>query len=178
MRYCCLCISLLLTLAAYARPPSAAVQRWLPSITAHVERVYGNHDYVALHGAVVERESAGNPRAGSHAGAAGLMQIMPATFRELRQQYPGYSNKIRDPEINLALGIRYLHRMKQEPGCDGWRRALARYNCGPGCVAKRIRRYGSAWLSHVPKETRHYVPTILGRVPAFVAAGWPGISVC
>lgn len=182
MRYFYLFVSLALTTCApgptaYTKGVAAAVQQWQERVEYHVNDVYGNTDHVALHGALVERESAGNPNAGSSAGARGLIQIMPATFRELRQQHPGYANNIRDPEINLALGIRYLHRMKREPGCWGWKRALARYNCGPGCVAKRIRRYGDDWLLHLPKETQHYM-VILDREPAFIAAGWPGALSC
>ncbi len=99
-----------------------------------------------LVGAVVWAESAGNPQAVSRAGAQGLMQLMPATARELGVTDPF------DPEQNLQAGSRYLRQM-----LDRFRSlplALAAYNAGPG----RVERSGG-----VPPiaETRAYVRRVL-----------------
>lgn len=82
--------------------------------------------------AVIQQESGGNPKAISHAGAEGLMQLMPYTSR-------GYG--VRNafcPRENIATGVLHLRKMYN----IYWRReekeriqfALASYNCGPGHV--------------------------------------------
>jgi soluble lytic murein transglycosylase-like protein len=96
--------------------------------------------------AVVRVESAYNPRALSHKGAIGLMQLMPATARILSVD-PWL------PEDNLAGGTRYLRSLLDR--FDGeLDLALAGYNAGPGAVE----RYRG-----VPPydETRAYVERVL-----------------
>ncbi len=92
--------------------------------------------------AVIYRESRFNPNAGSHAGAVGLMQLMPATAREL-----GVSNR-RNPRQNLTGGTEYLDRLIRR--FDNWFEALAAYNGGPG-------RMGSRELLEMPLESVNYV---------------------
>jgi soluble lytic murein transglycosylase-like protein len=104
----------------------------------------------ALFEALVEQESAFDPRAVSSAGAQGLTQLMPGTARMLGVADPF------DPAQSLDGGARYLAQMLREFGGDQ-RLALAAYNAGPGAV----RRHGG-----VPpfQETQNYVTKILGRV--------------
>lgn len=96
--------------------------------------------------AVVQVESGGKPDAVSPAGAVGLMQLMPATAREL-----GVENS-KDPWQNIAGGAKYLARQLQRFGQV--EEALAAYNAGPGAVA----RHGG-----IPPyaETRKYVERVL-----------------
>ena len=97
---------------------------------------------------VVGTESAYNPNAVSNKGAAGLMQIMPATAKEL-----GIAIADRFvPEIAIDAGTRYLKEQLESSGGDV-RLALAKYNAGPGAV----KRYGG-----VPpyEETVNYVNKI------------------
>ena len=72
-------------------------------------------------------ESRMDPAARSHAGARGLLQVMPATARELRLA----SN---DPGANVLAGARYLRQMLDRFGSVEL--ALAAYNAGPTAVER------------------------------------------
>jgi len=78
--------------------------------------------------AVIRAESGYNPAAVSVKGAAGLMQLMPATARAL-----GARDRF-DPVENLEAGVRLLKQLQQRYGDD--RLALAAYNAGEGAVAR------------------------------------------
>jgi len=102
--------------------------------------------------AVVSVESAFQPRAVSPKGAQGLMQLMPATAREL-----GVADSL-DPAQNLDGGTRHLRALLEQYKGD-LKLALAAYNAGAGAV----RRHGG-----VPpyRETRDYVDKVLRRYQA------------
>lgn len=100
--------------------------------------------------AVVLEESGGNAEAVSPRGAVGLMQLMPATAREVDV------NDSFDPGQNLRGGSRYLAQMIEKHDGD-LSLALAAYNAGPGAVARAGNR-----IPDFP-ETRQYVQRVLDR---------------
>lgn len=97
---------------------------------------------------VIRMESGYNPRAVSHKGAQGVMQLMPATA-----SLYGVSD-VFDARQNIEGGVQYLRDMLLRYQSN-LSLALAAYNAGPGAVD----RYGG-----VPpfRETRNYVDSILG----------------
>lgn len=175
-------LGVLLIYEAKAAPVPPAVQRWHALVEAASVEVWGHDLHAALHGSQIEQESAGRPDVYSRVGACGLMQFMPATWRE-QSSITGQFGDCRNPALNIAHGIAYtrrLHGMQQRTasGCALWRQVLAAYNWGIGSVRRAIRRHGDAWLDRAPRETRHYVPTILARESVFIAAGWSGEAKC
>jgi hypothetical protein len=100
----------------------------------------------ALLSAVAKQESGYNPRAVSHAGAQGLMQLMPATARGL-----GVNNSF-DPTQAVDGAARLLRDLSNRFGRTDL--ALAAYNAGPGAVTK---------YDGIPpyRETQNYVRNIM-----------------
>jgi hypothetical protein len=95
--------------------------------------------------ALMYKESHMKPNAKSPKGALGLMQIMPATGKELGVASPA---DLLDPAMNIAAGVHYLSiQLKRFKDVD---LAIASYNAGPNRVAK---------LGRIPniKETKDYV---------------------
>lgn len=87
---------------------------------------------------LVRAESNFNPRARSHAGALGLMQLMPYTARWLDRRMTT-AERIMEPEANLRAGCRYLRGLISK--YDGnLRLALLAYNRGDGAVDRDLRR--------------------------------------
>lgn len=98
--------------------------------------------------AVIAVESGFNSRAVSKAGAAGLMQLMPATARRY-----GVQNRF-DPAQNVQAGAQYLRSLIDRYD-NNIRLALAAYNAGESAVD----RCGRCIPSY--KETQAYVPRVL-----------------
>lgn len=119
--------------------------------------------------AVLQAESAGDPRAVSRVGAMGLMQVMPDTWAELRARHRLGPDPF-DLRDNIHAGAAYLREMLDRYGDVG--AMLAAYNAGPG-------RYDEYLVSgrNLPAETRAYVAAlapILGAEPlSFSAASTP-----
>lgn len=112
----------------------------------------------ALLHAVIHAESNYDPHAVSPKGAAGLMQLMPDTAREL-----GVAD-VWDPAANIRGGARYLKRLLEMFDQD-LSLAVAAYNAGPGAVI------GSGSAIPPFAETQRYVPKVLEYYRRLLAGG-------
>jgi hypothetical protein len=127
---------------AVVRPPSRDAYA---DYIAEASRRFGVP--IAWIRAVMRAESAGESRAVSSAGAMGLMQIMPATWADLRARH-GLGRDPYDPRDNILAGTAYLRDLHNRYGSPGF---LAAYNAGPG-------RYEASLAGRpLPAETRAYV---------------------
>jgi soluble lytic murein transglycosylase len=128
--------------------------------------------WTAIH-AISRQESQFAQNAMSHAGARGLMQLMPATANEQAGKLGmSYSTQalIDDAGYNIMLGSGYFQRMLDYYG-GSWPLAVAAYNAGPGNVNKFLRANGDPrgggvdwidWIERIPlSETRNYVQRVL-----------------
>jgi hypothetical protein len=135
---------------------------------ARVARKYGLDPDLLF--AVMRVESVYQRRIISHAGAIGLMQIMPRTGRLIADKlgrYESTTTDLLDPRTNLEYSAWYLSSLLER--MDGrLPLAIASYNGGPHNVRKWIRSYGShvpldAFLERIPfTETKRYVRRVLG----------------
>ena len=112
---------------------------------------------------LIRQESAFNPNARSHAGARGLMQLMPATAKRYKRRVKAH--QLKNPGLNIKIGIRYLKKLINQ--YDGnLIYTLSAYNAGE----RRVKQ----WMEHafsfddpllaiesIPfQETRNYVKFI------------------
>jgi membrane-bound lytic murein transglycosylase D len=109
-------------------------------------------------------ESALNPRARSHVGAAGLWQFMYATGKMYNLKVSSYVDERFDPIKATDASARMMSDLYKMFG--DWNLVLAAYNSGPGNVRKAIRRsggYKNFWYirPYLPRETRNYVPAFI-----------------
>lgn len=129
--------------------------------------------------AIARQESAFDPTAESHAGARGLMQMMPATARETarRANLPfDWPRLGRDALYSAQMGAAHLNDLLKD-----WRGSyiltFAAYNAGSGNVKKWIAAYGDPrspdvdavdWVERIPfSETRNYVQRVMENLQVY-----------
>ncbi|EJW21408.1 hypothetical protein IMCC14465_12040 [alpha proteobacterium IMCC14465] len=154
--------------------------------TPHVlpEGYYPIHDYMpsadykvdkALIFALIRQESRFKARAKSHAGARGLMQIMPATAAfvsgDRKFRYKSGRDRLYNIPVNLDIGQTYLDKLLGEETMENnLIKALASYNAGPGNVKRWAREIGRAqdpllFLESMrAPETRLYVQKVMANL--------------
>lgn len=133
----------------------------------------GQEAHFTLIHAIARQESQFDKAAISHAGARGLMQLMPATARETAGKLGlGYDRAAltSDTDYNIRLGSSYIQRMLDYYG-GSYPLAVAAYNAGPGNVNKWLRANGDPrtpgvdildWVEQIPIfETKNYVQRVL-----------------
>lgn len=143
----------------YPRPFESAVAR-----QASLEKI----DPALMYG-VMRQESRFSLRARSHAGAQGLMQLMPGTAAYVARSInlPGWKpGRTYEMEVNLRLGGAYLRMVREDLG-DPLPLAVAAYNAGP----QQVRRWreklprgveGAVFIESIPiHETRDYVKLVM-----------------
>ena len=160
----------------------------LPVWVARTARIKGSSFYVrqaypflsasvssslwSLANGISRQESSFDPYAISHAGARGMMQLMPGTARDQADKMGiGYDSYrlITDPNYNVSIGSSYFQHM-----LDIWGGnvplAVASYNAGSGNAGKWVRQYGDprgrvdvvGWIEAIPyDETRGYLQRVI-----------------
>lgn len=128
---------------------------------------------------VIRQESSFRPTAISHAGARGLMQLMPSTARHLAKKWKishTTDQLTTDPAHNIRLGSGYLEEMIERFN-GSYIMAVAGYNAGPGRPARWAREFGDPrksvndaidWIEMIPfNETRNYVMRVMESVAVY-----------
>ncbi|WFL76729.1 lytic transglycosylase domain-containing protein [Altererythrobacter arenosus] len=139
---------------------------------------YGT-DWTMAH-AIMRQESEFDRNRVSHAGARGMMQLMPGTAREqagkMGMNYMSAS-LTEDPQYNIRLGDAYFRRLMDYYG-GAYPLAIGAYNAGPGRVNQWLRANGDprtgaidyvTWIEKIPAnfETRYYIMRVLGNAVTY-----------
>ncbi len=140
--------------------------KWFPMMKRIIEQEGMPEELVYL--SMIE--SGLNPNAVSRAKAVGLWQFMRKTGEayDLNAGSNSWIDERRDPEKSTRAAMRHLRDLYYKFG--DWHLAMAAYNCGSGCVSRRIRlskkKNPTFWdiRKSLPKETRWYVPKFIAAV--------------
>lgn len=137
------------------------------------------NDWVMVH-AIARQESEFDRTRESHAGARGIMQLMPGTAREQAGkagvQYLS-ADLTNSPTYNIQLGDGYFARMMSYYG-GSYPLAVGAYNAGPGRVNQWLRANGDprtgaidwvTWVEKIPAnyETRYYIMRVIGNAVTY-----------
>lgn len=115
---------------------------------------------------LIRQESRFEAKIKSPVGATGLMQVMPATGKEVASQVGLKEYSLTNPNDNINLGTKYLdftHKTYNNNSLF----AIASYNAGPGNVSSWIKKYSTKdldeFVENIPfRETKGYVETVFG----------------
>jgi membrane-bound lytic murein transglycosylase B len=147
-----------------AMTPSMLMKRWDPVIAEAAKQFSIPAEWIR---AVMRRESGGRTTVHgrpirSKAGAVGLMQLMPATYAELRAKHALGADPA-NPHDNVMAGAAYLRLLHRKYGFPAM---FAAYNAGPGYYEDHLQ--GTRAL---PAETQAYVAGITASVGRRAGAG-------
>lgn len=159
IRACSPCLAAALAVALLATEAPAMAPKTMPEtpdssgdVAAHIAEAARIHRLPpSWIRAVIRAESDFHPGATSSVGAMGLMQVMPATYAELRTRYALGADPYA-PRDNILAGSAYLRELHDRFGTAGF---LAAYNAGPGRYLDHLRTGRP-----LPRETRLYVARI------------------
>jgi soluble lytic murein transglycosylase len=153
---------------------------YLPFVSAETKRS-GISEGLAY--SIMREESAFDPRVVSAAAAVGLMQLIVPTAKRMGKplKLPGDAESLKRPEINIALGCRYLSILRNMFP-DNPLLAIPGYNAGGGkpkdWIAERPNEDFDLWVEEIPyEETRMYTKRVLTSLAAYevlYAHGSPG----
>ena len=180
----------------------AGIRRWLTDMRPSLMDSYENYRYMqhlmspafkrsglpeALLFGIMTKESNGKVHVGSHAGAVGPMQFMPATGRRfgLGNDGTGFDTRY-DPRASADAAAAFLNERMAGLG-NSIELSLAGYNGGEGRAARVYRASGgrSFWDADVynqfPAETKDYVPMVIAAAWLFLhpreyGIRWPRVS--
>jgi soluble lytic murein transglycosylase len=135
-------------------------ERWRIAAAIHQESQRHGYDPLFIL-AMVEVESTCSPKARSHDGAVGLIQVKPSVARAVAEEaglrWRG-ARTLTQPAFNLHIGVRYLAQLERRYGDP--RIAVAAYNLGPQRVAR---------MSRTQARQVHYVRKVLATYEALLA---------
>lgn len=157
------------TVASTAQEPPRAASATAHPFAAHVAEAalrFGIPEHWIV--SVMRAESAGDVRAISPAGAIGLMQVMPATWGELRARYRLGGDPY-DPRDNILAGAAYLREMWDRYGNVA--AMLAAYNAGPARYDQHL-----STGRPLPAETRAYVALLAPPLAAEMLSATPAVA--
>lgn len=145
-----------------------------PTVSTHA-----GANWTMVH-AIARQESEFDRTRVSHAGARGMMQLMPGTAREeagkIGVQYMS-ANLTESPSYNIRLGDAHFARLMDRYN-GAYPLAIAAYNAGPGRVNEWLRLNGDprtgavdwvTWIEQIPSnfETRYYVMRVIGNAVSY-----------
>ncbi|NGX16985.1 LysM peptidoglycan-binding domain-containing protein [Wenzhouxiangella sp. XN24] len=179
-----------------SHPKVATQVEWFARNPAYLERVLERaRPYLAHVAAEIEArglpgelaflpviESAYDPFAYSHGRAAGLWQIVPATGTHIGLRRNWWYDGRRDVVDSTQAALNYLESLHERFDGD-WLLALAAYNGGQGRVGRaidknlRAGRPATFWDLSLPRETRNYVPRLLGLAAVLADPDAHGLSL-
>lgn len=116
--------------------------------------------------AVIKTESSGRKDAVSEKGAVGLMQVMPATAKDIAKELGIDKYDLKDPDTNKLFGSYYLSKLMNQFGDVAL--ALTAYHSGPGRVARLLKQTGGSSLAdilpHLGPEGKKYAEKVMAQL--------------
>ncbi len=149
----------------YVRGPTFVLRLWYPlEHTQLIADSAARHELIPyLVAALIEAESDWRTDVVSSAGAVGLMQVLPETAEELRNEQlvdaQLVSGSLSDPAVNIEYGAAYLRLLVER--YHEIETALAAYNAGMGNVDEWVDEGVDIRETIEFPETRHYVVRVV-----------------